>query len=68
MAVAKKKAKIIASGVSPNIQAAIDSEWIATERSDEAEEALLRELHYHMLRVEELTLFLRKCGIMVDGE
>jgi hypothetical protein len=61
------KSKVIASGVSPNLQQTIDSEWLATERSDDAEEALLRELHYHMLRVEELRRFLRGCG-MSTGE
>ena len=44
------------------------SEWISTERSEAAEEALLREYHYHMLRAEELKNFLRGCGISVDGE
>jgi cytochrome b len=63
---ATKKTKVIASGVSPNLQKAIDSEWTATERSDDAEEALLRELHYHMLRVAELKRFLHGCGMTGD--
>ena len=45
-----------------------DTEHIATERSDDAEEALEREYHYHMLRAEELRRFLHNCGIMVGGE
>lgn len=64
---AKKKAKIVEVGVSPNLQEAIDSEWTATERSDDAEEALMREYHYHMLRAEELRRFLINCGY-VPGE
>jgi hypothetical protein len=68
MGAPKKKAKIVASGVSPNLQTAIDSDWTSTERSDDAEEELLRELHYHMLRVEELKRFLRGCGMVVGGD
>ena len=45
-----------------------DNEWMATERSDAAEEALEREYHYHMLRAEELKRFLRGCGICVAGD
>ncbi len=43
-----------------------DPEHIATERSDSAEEALLREYHYHSLRAEELRVFLRGCGYSLD--
>jgi hypothetical protein len=62
------KNKVIASGVSPNIQQTIDVEWTATERSDDAEEALEREYAYHMLRADELRRFLRGCGVIVGGE
>jgi hypothetical protein len=40
-----------------------DEEWVATERSDAAEQSLLREYYYHMLRAEELRNFLNDCGI-----
>lgn len=43
-----------------------DVEWLATERSDEAEELLLREYQYHMLRVQELKKFLHDSGIEVE--
>lgn len=45
-----------------------NEEWVSTERSDAAEEALTREYHYHMLRAEELKGFLRNCGIQVGTE
>jgi hypothetical protein len=45
-----------------------DREWVASERSDAAEEALIREFHYHMLRAEELRNFLRGCGISLAGD
>jgi hypothetical protein len=63
-----KKSKVIASGMSPNLQKAFDSEWTATERSDDAEAAVLREYHYHLLRCEELKIFLKNCGFSVDGD
>ena len=56
------------TGISPNLQEAIDTEWTATERSDAAEEALTREFHYHMLRAEELRVFLRGCGVLLNGD
>jgi hypothetical protein len=62
------KKKIVASGVSQNLQQAIDVEWVATERSDAAEKALIREYHYHLLRAEELSVFLRNCGVLLDEE
>ena len=43
-----------------------DTEWIATERSEDAEEALMREYHYHILRAAELKRFLRGCGMLGD--
>jgi hypothetical protein len=43
-----------------------DSEWVTTERSEAAEDALLREYQYHMLRAEELREFLNNCGIQID--
>ena len=43
-----------------------DLERIATERSDDAEEALMREYHYHLLRAAELKRFLRGCGMVGD--
>ena len=45
-----------------------DSEWIATERSDDAEEALMREYHYHLLRAAELKRFLHGCGMIGDED
>lgn len=44
-----------------------DGEWISTERSDKAEEAIEREYHYHMLRASELKIFLNNCGVDVDN-
>ena len=63
-----KKRNIAASGISANLQKAIDHEWVATERSDDAENALLREYYYHLLRVEELRRFLHGCGFALDSE
>jgi|HubBroStandDraft_4_1064222.scaffolds.fasta_scaffold2444610_2 hypothetical protein len=60
------KKKITASGVSPNIQEAIDLEWTATERSDDAEETIFREYQYHLLRAAELKRFLHGCGMIGD--
>ena len=61
------KKKIVASGVSPNLQQALMLSGPPTERSDAAEEALIREYHYHLLRAEELGVFLRNCGVEVSA-
>lgn len=68
MATKTTKSKVVAAGVSPNLQQAIDQEWTQTERSDAAEAAILREYHYHMLRAEELSIFLRGVGCEVRPE
>lgn len=62
------KSKVHSTGISPNLQEAIDDEWTQTERSDAAEAAILREYHYHMLRAEELSIFLRGVGCEVRPE
>lgn len=45
----------------------IDLQYVATARSDEAEEALLREYHYHLLRAAELRIMLEHCGYNLEG-
>lgn len=67
MAPKKFTKKVVASGISDNLRQAMDAEWTATERSDKAEQALLREYHYHALRADELREFLMGCGIIMPG-
>lgn len=44
-----------------------DTEWVSTERSDAAEEALAREYAYHMLRATELKNLLHGVGMEVGN-
>lgn len=55
------------SGMSANLIQAARDEWESTERSDAAEDALLREYQYHALRCEELRVILIGVGIVLPG-
>lgn len=62
----KRTATTPTFGVSENLQAAMNEE-MATDRSNRAEAALLREYLYHSLRAEELKEFLIGCGYSMPG-